>query len=93
MSQAKRDENRVTVGMGVNATDLITPLSLIVDPVTNRLLVDVVQAVGTGVLSSEKRDQNHIPTAYGVNDSDRVTPMAILIEAVTGTLAVDIIAT
>ncbi len=38
---AKRDQNDIPVGMGVSSVDLNTPLQIRVDPVTNRLLVDI----------------------------------------------------
>lgn len=40
MSQAKRDENRVTTLIGVSSIDGVTPTNVKVDPSTNRLYVD-----------------------------------------------------
>jgi len=41
MAQAKRDENYVPTLLGVSSTDNSTPVKLLIDPVTGRLLVDV----------------------------------------------------
>lgn len=45
---APRDENFVTVLLGVSSVDGVTPVPLQVDPVTGRLLVDVEGGEGSG---------------------------------------------
>lgn len=91
MAQAQRDDNMVVVGMGVNADDGVTPLPILMDPSTNRVLIMVQLASDTvPVLPSTKRDANSVPVAYGVNDTDRATPMPLLINSTNNMLWVDI---
>ena len=39
MAQAKRDENKVTAMLGVSSADGVTPINVVIDSVTGRLLV------------------------------------------------------
>ena len=48
MSEAKRDENRVTTLIGVSELNLTTPTLVAVDPNTNELLVKVTGSALTG---------------------------------------------
>lgn len=41
MAQAKRDQNYVPTLIGTSSTDNTTPINVLIDPVTGRLLVDV----------------------------------------------------
>lgn len=94
MSQAKRDQNRVTTGMGVNNTDRTTPLLLKVEPSTNRLLVSITEQTDQpGIITKNEVDQNRVWASYGINNSDRTTPMPFNIDPNTGYLGVNIIAT
>lgn len=52
MSNAKRDQNRIPVLIGVSSVDGITIVPPYVDPITNRLLVDL-----SGLASHIQRDQ------------------------------------
>lgn len=72
-----RDQNDKPVGMGVSSVDSITPVMIMVDPVTNFLLVDSVQDSITVVGAKHRIDQNDIPTCYGVSSSDNVTLIPI----------------
>lgn len=92
MAALKREENRKPVGGAINLADLFTPLPLQVDPVTNRLLIDVMldNAPSSILWTHDKRDQNHVPTGYGVSDADRITPLPLLIDHNNGYLFVDI---
>ena len=40
MSEAKRDENRISTILGVSNVDAVTPVTVYADPITHRLLVD-----------------------------------------------------
>lgn len=51
MAQASRDENFVTTLLGVSSSDLKTPVTVAVNPVTHRVLVDL-----SGVASMMQKD-------------------------------------
>lgn len=98
MSTLNRDANRKSVGGGVNLVDSATPLMLMVDPVTNRLLIDVTISGSTGSVIPKEvgHDQNRKTTAYGVLDNAVVnTPQEtlspLIIDHTNGYLFVDII--
>lgn len=92
MASLKREQNRKPVGGAINVLDLTTPLPLNVDPITDRLLIDVtVDSNPSSVLwTRDKRDQNHVPTAYGVSAADSITPLPLLIDHNNNYLFVDI---
>lgn len=79
MSEAKRDENRVTTTLGVSSSNSNVTLPMEVDETTNFLLVDVSILDGITVVAAtdNKRDENRIPTMYGVDDSDGETLIPI----------------
>jgi hypothetical protein len=56
MSNAPRDDNRVTTLIGVSENDLTTPTTIAVDPITHELLT---QSSGS-VISDTKFNTNHI---------------------------------
>ena len=58
MSNAPRDENRITTLLGASNADGITPVVLWADPVTHKLLVQWAVSNGAGSPSST-------PTALG----------------------------
>ena len=71
MTEAKRDDNYVAVGLG-EATDDSQTLPLSVDPVTDELLIDLIidnRAVATS-LTWDLRDDNNKPTMYGISRFD-----------------------
>lgn len=51
MSQAKKDQNAVSTIIGVSSLDGVTPTLVAVDPVTGRMLVDLVGGGGGSVTS------------------------------------------
>lgn len=78
MSNALRDQNHVTVKLGISSTDSMTPVMFAVDPSTNYLLVDVSSDVLTPTsATTDKRDQNFVPTCYGVSSVDGTTLIPI----------------
>lgn len=89
----QRDDDHKPVGGAINLTDLSTALPLQVDPVTNRLLIDVTMdnSPSSTLLTHDVRDGNHVPTAYGVSATDLVTPLPLLVDHNNGYLFVDII--
>ena len=99
MAEAKRDQNYVTTLIGVSSADGITPVTVYVDPVTHRLLVNSA-AGGTGTVTSVS-----IVTANGISGSvatatttpaitltlGAITPTSVngpTISATTGTLTI-----
>lgn len=78
MSQSRRDQNSATAGLGVSSSDLITPLPLRVDPVTDYLLTHSINSSNSATSATQnKRDQNDKPTMYGISDTDGVTLIPI----------------
>lgn len=63
MGNASRDQNYVTTLIGVSSVDFITPITVYVDPVTHRLLVQSAGG-GTGTVTSVS-----VTTANGVSGS------------------------
>ncbi len=92
MSSLQRDNDRKWVGGAISTVDLLTPTPLNVDPVTARLLIDVITDASPSsiVWTHDVRDLNHVPTAYGVSDTDLITPYPLLIDHNNGYLFVDI---
>ena len=91
----KRDENHKATAGGINATDLTTPKSLLFDPVTDRLEIDITfDASPSSILwTRDKRDGNHVPTSYAVSDVDLVTPLPVLVDHNNNYIFVDILFT
>jgi hypothetical protein len=78
MAEAKRDQNHITVAMGISSTDGTTPIMFAVDPVTNYLLLDVsADSLTATAATVDKRDQNFVPTVYGVSSVDGTTLVPI----------------
>ena len=76
MTDAVRDDNNITVGLGWDDTNSVTK-PLLVDPSTGRLLIQqTIVDTSVPVLNSVKRDSNHIPSAL-VYDDTAVTPFLI----------------
>lgn len=76
--RADRDQNQITTALGISSTDSITPIQMVVDPITNKLLVDVVSDSITVVPATiDKHDQNGVPTMYGISTADGETLIPI----------------
>jgi len=86
-TNAKRDENRVTVALVSDGLGNTVPLK--VDPVTGRLLMTIAVMDSTVPVLSEgaKRDENRVTTALA---SDGTTERPLLIENSSGLLFVDV---
>lgn len=72
------DENGITIGSGISADDGITLLPLLVDPVTNKLIIKnsgIAPVVTT--IDRAKLDENRQNTLYGVSNIDGVTLVPI----------------
>ena len=70
--EAVRDNNRVTVGLGVSSADGVTTLPIQIDAATGRLLISVTSVVEAGgeVSTDAPRDGNHVPAALGFKSDD-----------------------
>jgi len=78
MTNALRDENRVTVGMGVSIVDSATTELLTVDPSTDYLMIDLnLELVSVTPATKIKRDQNRVTTLYGISSDDGETLVPI----------------
>lgn len=78
MAEAKRDQNHVTVALGVSSSDSVTPIMFTVDPSTNYLLMELsADSLVTTAATIDKRDQNFVPTCYGISSVDNTTLVPI----------------
>jgi hypothetical protein len=76
--QAKRDENRTTVGLAYDG-DSTAPIKL--DPVTDALLVEIADTSSGGTITDTdraKRDENYVPVLMAVTDdeNENLVPIA-----------------
>lgn len=76
-----RDENRITIGLGVLNTDGVTPVSLTADPVTNRLKTNGASGGTDFGRDVAERDENRVPVFMAVSAVDGVTPVPIYLNA------------
>lgn len=78
VTNARRDQNTIAVGLGVSSVDNATPIEFRVDTVTDYLLVSSIgDSLTPTAATKSKRDQNDISTKYGVSDTDGVTILPI----------------
>lgn len=72
------DENGITIVSGIDASDNVTLLPLLIDPVTNRILAEAINdSIVATPIDRVKLDENRQNTAYGVSDTDGVTLVPI----------------
>ena len=89
MSNAKIDENFQGTGIAVEDDATATIQPLLVDPVTGRLLVDIIYESSGGVLNASKIDENYEGVALAVTDDASANVRPLLINATSGNLLVD----
>jgi len=83
MAQAKRDENKVTAMLGVSSADGVTPINVVIDSVTGRLLVKEGASGTHGAVTNRQiayRDQNRVPAMLGVSSADDGTLVMPVVE-------------
>jgi len=71
--EAQRDQNFRTTVIGVSSEDGVTPVPFRVDPVTGRLLIQVVDQSAISPITPQtvaQRDQNHVPVSMAYNGDD-----------------------
>lgn len=79
MAQAKRDENRVPVLLGVSSVDGVTPVPIRVDPLTGRVLANILAIDEFASTNPEiKRDENRIQVGTAVTDDSNQTVKPLL---------------
>lgn len=91
MTNAKRDENRVTTMTGVLNTDGSTIENIYADPTSNNsLMVDDNTTGSDNGPSPERalRDGNYVTTLYAVSETDGETPVALYVTN-SGELLID----
>lgn len=73
MAQIKRDENGIKVLAGVSSVDGVTPINVVVDSVSERVLVKQMASGAHGSITNRaiaRRDANYVPSALVVSSSD-----------------------
>jgi len=89
MTDAKRDQNRVTVLLGVSNVDGVTPTPVYVNPVSHAVLVSGASDGLTPVVGTKiKRDSNRVPVGRGVSSADGTTPLPYHVDPTTKRLLV-----
>jgi len=91
---AKRDENQVPVLLGLNNSDSVSTEEFRVDPVTDRLLIDVTliaDHAAPTLPATLPRDDNHVAVRGGVTDDGSLSPSPFIIDTATGLLFVDLV--
>lgn len=89
MSEAKRDNNKITTLLGTHSVDGITPIKIWVNPTTHAL---ITEDGTTGADYSDdiaKRDNNGVPVLMGVSSIDGITPTAVYANALTNALLIN----
>lgn len=73
MADAKRDQNYVTTLLGVSSVDGATPINVVIDSVTGRVLMDA-QTIGSHSAVTNReiayRDENYVPVGLGESEDD-----------------------
>ena len=89
MTQAKRDSNKITVGLAYDGTNT-QPLK--VDASTGRLIIEITPVASFPATSSPaiKRDSNSVPLALAVTDNADLTPSPLLTDS-NGLLIIDLV--
>jgi len=57
-------------------TDGTSPVSLIADPTTHRLKIDIGTS-GTGIAGNAKKDNNRMSSMLGTSNTDNSTPITL----------------
>lgn len=73
MAQAKRDQNKVTTALGVSSVDGVTPVNIVVDSISNRVLLKQGASGTHGSVTNRNiayRDQNKVPVLLGISSAD-----------------------
>jgi len=94
MSEAKHDQNRVTVAQGVSSDDGVTPTPIYMDPTTSFIQVDITQdpTLPATLSLTGKHDGNRVPVMYGVTDDANLDVVPIAVDA-DGKILTDILVT
>ncbi len=78
MNNRQIDENGVTIGSAISSADSVTLLPLLVDPVTNKLIVNIQPGITNATaIDRIKLDENRQNTLYGVSSADGETLVPI----------------
>ena len=94
MAIAKRDENLVTSFLAVSDDDGVTPVDVGIDPVTNRLLIEITPVSDSSpatLPTVAPRDGNNVPVHLLVTDDASETITPFLIDSRNGLLYVDVL--
>jgi len=89
MTNAKRDNNQITVVLGTSNADGTTPLPIYVDPTTHAL--DVSDGTTGSDLSGDdaSRDDNGVTVWMAISETDEITPVQIYINSTDNKLLID----
>lgn len=90
MSNAKRDENRVTTILAISNVDGLTITDVTANPTTFSLSVDD-NTTGTSQASitNDPRDENRIVAFWAISSVDGITPVAVYCDPSTGKLLIN----
>lgn len=92
MTDAARDENRVTTALGVDSTDPVATLPVEINPVSGNMLIELSVATPSVTIPTGNiipRDDNRVPVAGGVDSTDPTKIIPLIINAATGALLIE----
>jgi len=89
MTDAPRDNNQISVMIGLSNADGITPVPIKIHPTTHALQVEDSSSGFDLSGDNASRDNNGISTIMGVSSADGITPVPIYIDPSTGQLLID----
>ncbi len=84
MAEGKRDDNRVVTMIGVSSVDGTTPIAVVIDSVTNRMLVVQSASGAHGAVTNREiavRDDNRVPVMIGTSSADDGTLVQAVVES------------
>ena len=81
MTDAKRDNNRVTTIEGVSSVDSVTPALIEVNPATGAVLVEITTGSTSVAAPSGKFDDNRVRTMRLTSSVDSTTILSPIVSA------------
>lgn len=77
MISTPRDANRIPALVSVLDSDGVTTISVLADPTTHALLLDIGMGGSDNGVPTAQRDANRVPSLLGTSYVDGVTPVEV----------------
>lgn len=89
MANAKKDDNSYPTLIGISCVDGVTPVKVVVDPVTGGVGVDATTVISVVPSYTTQVDDNDSPVMKGVSSSNSNTVLPIYVNPSTGQILID----